>query len=173
MNWRDIPPLTRSGSYAVDVPWGTLLRHVDKDAAEVGLNLMPDFQRGHVWTEAQQVAYVEYALREGAITGKDLYFNHPGWMRNWKGEYVIVDGLQRLTAALKFLRNEMRAYGHLFKEFEGHARVIQASFRWHVNNLQTRREVLQWYLEFNSGGTPHTDAELDRVRGLLKEAEKK
>ena len=37
-----------------------------------------------------------------------------------------------------------------------------------INNLQTRKEVLQWYIELNSGGTVHTDAEIDRVKKLLR-----
>ena len=36
-----------------------------------------------------------------------------------------------------------------------------------VNDLQTREEVLQWYLELNSAGTPHSKEELDRVKALL------
>jgi len=40
-----------------------------------------------------------------------------------------------------------------------------------VNNLKTRKEVLQWYIEFNSGGTVHTDAEIQRVKKLLEECE--
>lgn len=39
--------------------------------------------------------------------------------------------------------------------------------RVNINNLQTRKEVLQWYIEFNSGGTVHTKEEIDRVKELL------
>lgn len=46
--------------------------------------------------------------------------------------------------------------------------MIRQGFKINVNNLLTRREVLQWYVEFNSGGTPHTTEELDRVRALLR-----
>ena len=41
-------------------------------------------------------------------------------------------------------------------------------FVFHVNYLKTRREVLEWYLQLNGGGTPHSQKELDRVRGLLE-----
>ena len=40
-------------------------------------------------------------------------------------------------------------------------------FRWHVNDLSTYSEVLQWYLDLNSGGTVHTEEELNRVQQLL------
>jgi hypothetical protein len=32
--------------------------------------------------------------------------------------------------------------------------------------------VLQWYLELNSGGTPHTKEELDKVKKMLSHYEK-
>lgn len=40
--------------------------------------------------------------------------------------------------------------------------------RFVVNELATRAEVLQWYIELNTGGTPHADAEIARVRSLLE-----
>lgn len=38
-----------------------------------------------------------------------------------------------------------------------------------VNNLKTREEVLQWYIDFNAGGTVHSKEEIDRVKKLLEE----
>lgn len=37
-----------------------------------------------------------------------------------------------------------------------------------MNDLDTQAEVLQWYLDINSGGVVHTEAELDKVRWLLE-----
>src|SRR6266568_3834517 len=116
MDFNDIKPLTRCSNYKVDIGWGYLLEYMEEHMKEYGLELNPDFQRGHVWTEEQQVKYVEYGLRDGAMTGKDLYFNCPGWNRGSRiGPYVCVDGLQRLTAVTRFLRNEIPAYGGLFR----------------------------------------------------------
>lgn len=168
MNFTDIPPLTKLSVYAVDVGWDYLPEYLDGAIREEHLILEPDFQRGHVWTLEQRTAYVEYALRSGAITGKDLYFNCKNWhLISNRGPYVIVDGLQRLTSVMMFLRNELPAYGHLRREFTGRMRLVGPSFRWHVNDLKTRAEVLNWYLDFNAGGTPHTEQELDRVRKML------
>jgi len=136
--------------------------------AEGGLQLNPDFQRGHVWTQAQQIAYIEYVLR-GGQSGLVLYFNKPDWQARRTTEYndfVIVDGLQRLTAILRFVQDEIPAYGHLYSQFEGPLRLFH-DVRINVNCLQTRAEVLQWYLEMNAGGTPHTAEEIERVRALL------
>lgn len=40
-----------------------------------------------------------------------------------------------------------------------------------VNDLKTEREVLQWYIDMNAGGTPHTMEEIDRVKKLIDNLE--
>ncbi len=169
MKFSEIPKFTRKARYSVDHSWQWLDRKLTEfcSEAESPLDLNPDFQRGHVWTVDQQVAYVEFILR-GGNSGRDVYFNHPGWMTNFKGEFVIVDGLQRLTAARKFMNNEIPAFGCLYKDFEGAFPWSSVGFTFHINDLKTRAEVLQWYLDFNSGGTPHTKEEISRVKNLLE-----
>lgn len=130
-----------------------------------GLDMDPDFQRGHVWTEEQQIRFVEYALR-GGRSGRDIFWNNPTWMGKWTQPTVLVDGKQRLNAALRFMHNEIPAFGYHYKEWSGRL-PSAANFTFHVNTLKTRAEVLRWYLDINAGGTPHTKEELDRVRGLL------
>lgn len=167
-NFNTIPQFTRSSSYAVDVGWGYLISHYEEHVSEYGLNINPDFQRGHVWTEDKQIAFVEFCLR-GGRSAKELQFNCVNWQSSGElGEYVLVDGLQRLTAAMRFMRNEIPAFGYKYKQFSGNLRIHSPSFRWNVNDLDTRAEVLTWYLELNSGGVVHTDAELERVRKLLE-----
>lgn len=36
-----------------------------------------------------------------------------------------------------------------------------------VNDLKSEREVLQWYIDMNAGGTPHTTEEIERVKKLI------
>lgn len=38
-----------------------------------------------------------------------------------------------------------------------------------VNDLKTKREVLQWYVQMNNGGTPHSAEEIERVKKLMEE----
>lgn len=38
-----------------------------------------------------------------------------------------------------------------------------------VNNLKSEKEVLQWYIDMNAGGTPHTNEEIERVKQMIKE----
>ena len=159
-------------NYSIDVPIGHLkehLRNLENASIGDGLQLCPDFQRGHVWNREQQSAYMEFVFR-GGKSGRDIYMNHPGWMESWKGDFVLVDGLQRITAALAFLDNEVPIFGSYKNEFD-RLPFFSATLRIHVAKLQTRAEVLQWYIDFNAGGTPHADAEIERVRAMI-EAEK-
>ena len=172
VKFRDIPQFIRGGNYRVDMSIPTLAAWVRTQETEEKLILCPDFQRGHVWTEAQQIAWLEFLLR-GGKSGRDLYFNDPYWM-NWVSnpsgyqDFVCVDGLQRITAIQRFVGGEIPVFGHFYEEYE--------DVRWlnthhtlfvHINALKTKREVLQWYLDMNAGGIAHTADEIARVRKLL------
>lgn len=165
IHWKDLPKLTSIGQYEVNQPLEDLKSVVDRYVTEYCLNLLPDFQRGHVWSKDQKVCYIEFLLMGGS-TNNVLYFNHPGWMDSFKGEFVIVDGLQRLTAILEFLDNKFKAFGYRSSNINLRNHW---GLKFNINNLKTRKEVLQWYLEINSNGTPHTEKELEKVKRLIKE----
>lgn len=165
-NINTIDKFTGDSRYHVTHQLNRFDTYIDNEVRE-GLQLNPDFQRGHVWTEEQQVAFVEFALRGGTIP--PFRFNHPNWMGSFQGDFVVVDGLQRITALCKFLKNELGIFGgHLRKDIEGielHLRGVQLSVT--VNDLKTKQEVLKWYVELNEGGTPHTKEEIERVKQLM------
>jgi len=176
MKFHDIEQFTRDGAYEVNMPLDLLERRVNEWLEGDNLQLDPDFQRGHVWTEEQQVAWMEYFLR-GGKSGRVLYFNAPWWGDFNKGRYeykdfVLVDGLQRMTAFLKFLHGDLAIFGgHLIGDFEDRIRMARSSdnLRLNINNLKTKAEVLRWYIQMNDGGTPHTPEEIAKVQALLDE----
>jgi hypothetical protein len=163
-------------NYRVNVMWDYLEQHLEHWAARgdegmAQLDLDPDFQRGHVWTPEQQTAYIEYILK-GGMSGREIYFNCTGWMKDWRGPFVIVDGKQRLHAAREFMANRVPVFGgHYRKDIEGRL-SLNAQFLFNVNDLKTRAEVLKWYLEMNTGGTPHTADEIEKVQSMLKSCAK-
>jgi hypothetical protein len=164
--FQDIPKFTRQANYGVDIPWSYLEEHLNHQV-ENGLNLDPDFQRAHVWTGDQQSAYIEFCLR-GGLTGRAIQTNCPDWNSGGRSDYVLVDGKQRLTAIRAFLRNEVSVFGGSFYgDFTDKLHTFDHSIRWHVNDLKTRAEVLQWYLDFNTGGVVHTREEISKVETLL------
>lgn len=172
MKFTDIPQFIRAGSYQVNMPWEYFKRWLDGEQREMNLQLNPVFQRGHVWTEEQQIAYVEFILR-GGRSGRIVYFNCPGWPTGYAtgyNEYVCVDGLQRMTAILRFLDNEIPAFGIYYKDYEGRI-PTDVDLILNVNNLETEKEVLQWYVDLNAGGTPHSTEEIERVRQMILQCE--
>lgn len=169
--FQDIPQFTRGGNYTVDVHWQSVERTLaDFDCPpDSPLELDPDFQRGHVWTKAKQIAYVEFILR-GGRSSKVIFFNQPSWNNAGakQGPMQLVDGKQRLEAVRQFMRGELPIFGNCFAgDFTDSIRLSRGAFLFTVNDLQTRTEVLQWYLDLNEGGVVHTEAELSKVRDLL------
>lgn len=163
--FRDIPLLPRA-PYEVDVDWHTLEKFIQSAIEHDGLNLDPEFQRAHVWSREQQVAYVEYVMQGGEV-GKNITFNAIGWNTELViGSYEIIDGKQRLEAVRAWLRDEFKAHGYFRSDFTDRMR-LHMGFKWRVCSLATRAEILQLYLNINAGGTPHTQEELDRVRIML------
>jgi len=165
-DFRKIPQFPHC-SYHINVPWTYLESRIEQDVVACNLNLDPDFQRAHVWTTKQQIEYCEYILRNGT-SGKELYFNCAGWMSNYEGPYVIVDGKQRLNAVRRFMSGKIRVFGSFIQEYTNEPDMLTANFSWNIAALKTRREVLEWYINFNSGGTVHTIEEINRVKDLLE-----
>ncbi len=168
MKFKDIPQYTQHPNYVVDISFDYLEQHLSfwNDRGE--LELEPDFQRSHVWNTEQQIAYVEYLLK-GGHAAQELYFNCKGWQTTYDGPIQLVDGLQRLTAVRSFLANKIPVFGTLYSEFEDKLRFTRSNFKFYINNLKTRKEVLQWYIDLNTGGVIHSSSEIDKVKRLLQQ----
>ena len=175
MKFKDIPQFTSWGNYQVTHYLKRLSSIIKYYKEDYGLILNPDFQRGHVWTKKQQSAYIEFFLK-GGKTGNIIFFNDP----NWQGEinkkykdFVLVDGLQRITALLDFLDNKVKAFNCYYQEYKDEMIGTRYPLQFNINNLQSKVEVLQWYLDLNSGGVIHSEQEISRVRLLLLQEERK
>ena len=163
-SYRDLPKLTQSGNNSFSVPWVSLARTLDEYSTDVD----PDFQRGHVWTRAQQSAYIEFRL-SGGMTGREIHLNYETPLTP-EQKTMLVDGKQRVTAVLDFLADKIPVWGLFRSEITDFPRMDpEVSFIFHVNDLKTRADVLQWYIEMNTGGMVHSAEEIARVRGLLNE----
>lgn len=141
-----------------DKPW---MRHI--------IDLNPEYQRGHVWTQDQKVAYIEYCLR-GGKTNNTVVFNQRD-PEDGSCPYECVDGKQRLTAVYEFVNNKLKVFGSLTcSDLVSASGMKRCSTSYYLTvivlSLPTREAILRYYLDHNSGGTPHDPSELDRVKKL-------
>jgi uncharacterized protein with ParB-like and HNH nuclease domain len=167
-----IKVLPRSG-YCVAMGWEYLKKWLKEQEEELGLQLNPDFQRGHVWTSEQQIKFIEYCLQEGK-SALNVYFNYPGWMGDWGkhrgyNDFVCVDGLQRITAVFDFLDNKVPVFGDFYYKDFDYLSLSTAILNINIATLRTEKEILEWYLAINAGGTVHSTDELTKVENMIKE----
>ena len=181
IKYSEIKKLMPLSNYEINISLDYIECWLDRMKNKFGLELNPDFQRGNVWTEEQQIAFVEFMLR-GGKSSMVIYFNCPqfqmGSCKQIKNADKLpmqcLDGLQRLTAIRKFVNNELPVFnGNYLDDFEDKEVILSCltDLKFNVNNIQTKKEIIQWYLDYNDGGTVHSKEELDRVRKLLKECE--
>lgn len=168
-------------AYEVDIPWQHLERHL-ADELKAGLDLDPDYQREHVWTEDQRVAWVEHVLTGGEF-GKLILVGHTGTRAHAADasgripDYSLVDGKQRMATVRRLLRDDLAVFpdpekpeGYVWSEIaDDLKRIYIGRFQWRLVVVPTRADLLRLYLKLNAGGTPHTRQELARVEQLLEQ----
>ena len=164
LSFQDIPRFPHS-AYEIDVGFEWLEGHL-ADAIADGLDIDPPFQRAHVWTEAQQTAYLEYLLRGGEVS-RLIIVNAPAWHDSTYKGSTLVDGKQRLEAIRRFMRSELPVFGgHVLRDIGGHLRLFNGRIKWRVVALASEAELLDLYLAINAGGTPHSPEEIAKVRAM-------
>ena len=150
--------------------------HNESLAISGGVELNPDFQRGHVWTDEQQLSFIENVLRRIVDdSGLTIRFNCPSW-RNERSsdsdvedQLVCLDGLQRLNAIRRFIGGEIKPFGIEPGQLPRRILLRELTLTIKVYDFQYRKELLKFYLDINGGGTPHSQNELSRVRAMLEE----
>lgn len=161
-----------------DYRWQDVERYMLKTAEDFGpLEMDPDFQRGHVWTQEQQLSFVQNALRGTVSTsGFILQFNCPNWNdEQYDGELPLglqcLDGLQRYTAVQAFIKGEIKPFGLTVEDLSmSRFAVHHLYFKIAMYTYGDRVSLLDHYLAFNDGGVAHSQEELQRVRALRDEA---
>lgn len=145
----------------------------EKENNADGVDLNPDFQRGHVWSLEQQKLFVENMLRRIIDqSGLTLRFNCPSWRENravdsdLPDQLVCLDGLQRLSSIRDFISGKFGVCGVQFDELP--LAIKRTPINIQIFDFQYRKDVLKFYLDINGGGVAHTEIELNRVRELLE-----
>lgn len=164
--FREIKQFTKAPDYNVDIFLPEVEHQINRYITNYKLDLSPDFQRKHVWTKEQQTKYIEFLLK-GGTSSRIIYFNCPGFRQGHaKQPMVIVDGKQRIQAIIEFLNSRIKAFNHFYSDYEDNLSSI-ITVKFSINELEKRSEILQWYLDINTGGTIHSTEEIKYVQELL------
>ena len=138
----------------------------DFAARDYGLEMQPDFQRSICWTDEQCSKFLEAIFEERKLN-LDVYFNCGFYEGNVKRPSYCVDGLQRITAIERFLKDEINVFGYKCSQLTG-VKSVRYGVYIHFNKLDSYKDVLRWYIELNDTGVAHTEEELDKVRELIE-----
>ena len=82
--------------------------------------------------------------------------------------------MQRTTAFIRFISGE-KVFDQYFDDFcftkreAGGNPLPEFRVNVYMNYLDNKKEILEWYVDMNVGGTPHTNDEIQRVKKMLQE----
>ncbi|MDW9481122.1 DUF262 domain-containing protein [Sinorhizobium meliloti] len=137
---------------------------------------IPPFQRGHVWTDEQAVAFVNSA-RRGLNLGtytfnttlglKDARRTDEQGREYYFADLWLLDGMQRLTALQRFFDDEFPVAGSFWSEVEESSKrffLSNVHFPAYETNLVDEAVMREMYDAMNFGGTAHREEE----RAVLK-----
>lgn len=134
-------------------------------------DLSPPYQRASVWALPQREVFLAHWLAGGHVPPVVLNVPYTGGRNPEETPdtpVTVIDGKQRIETLLMFARGEVEAV------FPGGERVAYADIIPMRHTLKstrvnyTRRVQALLYLRLNGGGTPHTEADLERARILAE-----
>lgn len=160
----------RGNYYRISVPVDGIESQLGRYIETYKLDFDPPYQRGYVWTKKQKVKFIEHLL-SGNDSGKEIYFNCPDWMgSNLEIQNMqVVDGKQRLEALRGFISGNFKVFDVAeYKDLTWEDKS-KLGLYFNINNLLDERDVVRWYLSMNTGGTVHTEKDLDVARDYLEQ----
>ena len=78
---------------------------------------------------------------------------------------------------MKFVGGKIKIFDQYFDDFcftereTGGQPLPEFRVNVYMNYLESQKEILEWYIEMNAGGTPHTSDEIEKVRKMIQELE--
>jgi hypothetical protein len=121
---------------------------------------LPPFQRDLVWTQAQEVAFVESAwlgLPLGTFCVHEIDWEGNAKPKPFSG--WLIDGQQRLTALERYWCDEFPIMGFYWSELNRREkrRFEQVKFTHYQPSLRDESAVRDLYNRLALGGTPHRE----------------
>lgn len=124
----------------------------------LGWFVLPAFQRPPVWTQQQQIRFLESCWM-GLPIGVFIYNRTApdGPFDAW-----LLDGQQRVTAVLAYLADEFPVFGYLFSELtvvDYRKWALSVAFPCMMTNIDDEAQLREVYDRLAYGGTAHEPRE--------------
>lgn len=159
-----MPPTLNLGQHMASATGTAIFNWRDKDHAnphgyrEVMGYFLPSWQRGLVWTEAQNIKLMEslwLGLNIGTYT-----FNRAAL--GSKFDNLLIDGQQRLWALQRYLSDEFAVFGYRWSEIgdaERRSFEFGRHFHCYITTTEDEAYLRDYYNMMNFGGVAHKESE--------------
>lgn len=120
--------------------------------------VLPDWQRGLVWTQAQKIAFIESAWL-GIPIGTFSY-NQAGMGSRY--DHLLIDGQQRMSAIQDYVEDAFPVFGYRYSELpkpDERRWNMMVSFPCYQARTEDEDWLRNYYNLMNFGGTAHDESE--------------
>lgn len=139
--------------------------------AEGDYDFDPEYQRGLVWTIEQKQAFIK-ALMIGKAEIQPIFIRNP---KKCKGELEVLDGKQRLTTILEYIRGEFEVEGFYYKDLNSsdiqilnYTPMVYTEIKYYDNKvgltMMPTEQKIELFLQVNGYGQHVSDEHLERIR---------
>ena len=136
-------------------------------------------QRGDVWDLRQKQELIKSIIYDRSIMPLSILQYHPNSEMNSEKIWKIIDGKQRLKAALGFVKDEFPIFvfgkEYLFSELPDDWKSQIMRFRFNGNFIYTYpddnlsdKQMVQWFHYVNFSGTPQEDVHMATLFESIK-----
>jgi hypothetical protein len=163
-----MPPRINLGKHAATSMAHCMMQYNEWKAGKVNTHgrrtvmgfVLPDWQRGLVWTEQQKIAFIESAwlgISIGTYAYNQARMDSPY-------DYLLVDGQQRMNAIQDYVEDVFPVFGFRWSELapaDERRWSLTTSFSCYTIETEDEAALRNYYNLTNFGGTAH--GETDRA----------
>jgi hypothetical protein len=133
-----------------------------------GVDMNPDYQRGHVWDDNDKVRLID-SIMNGCDIGKFVFIHLP--YKEGGPFYEVLDGKQRITAIIEFYESRFQYKGKYFHELSrlDQGEFLRVSVSYAEVRNPTREAKLRFFLSVNTTGRPVEESHIKHVKELLEQ----
>lgn len=130
---------------------------------------VPLFQRTNdKWTREMQIAFVENVL-QGYRTQIMLYEVCSNGRSPLRAFCKLIDGYQRLTAIISFIRGDFTCFGYTFKEMDEQRILVRTKPQIGIKiySFESEQQAVEFYIAINENIT-HSTSDIQKARNYLE-----